>query len=216
MARPASFSSAASGPRASNVNYLGAAYCALAALPHLRASRGRLVVVSSLAGKTVVDVNRRRRVVIAEDEAIIRLDLRETLEEEGYEVVGERGDLGRGVGHAATLREPVPAAHEPTGPARASGSAGAHAVDGDEIADRLSRAHTGVERGKRVLKNHLETFALCTQGLALQTADGGVPQANFTGAHRCEPHHGLAFARSPAFLWRTCTTGGTGGRGAAR
>jgi two-component system, response regulator PdtaR len=31
------------------------------------------------------------RVVIAEDEAIIRLDLRETLEEEGYEVVGESG-----------------------------------------------------------------------------------------------------------------------------
>jgi two-component system, response regulator PdtaR len=31
------------------------------------------------------------RVVIAEDEAIIRLDLRETLEEEGYEVVGEAG-----------------------------------------------------------------------------------------------------------------------------
>ena len=35
------------------------------------------------------------RVVIAEDEAIIRLDLRETLEEEGYEVIGEagRGDV---------------------------------------------------------------------------------------------------------------------------
>ncbi len=34
------------------------------------------------------------RVVIAEDEAIIRLDLKETLEEEGYDVVGEtsRGD----------------------------------------------------------------------------------------------------------------------------
>jgi two-component system, response regulator PdtaR len=31
------------------------------------------------------------RVVIAEDEAIIRLDLREILEEEGYEVVGETG-----------------------------------------------------------------------------------------------------------------------------
>ena len=31
------------------------------------------------------------RVVIAEDEAIIRLDLRETLEEEGYEVVAETG-----------------------------------------------------------------------------------------------------------------------------
>jgi response regulator NasT len=35
-----------------------------------------------------------RRVVIAEDEAIIRLDLKEILESEGYEVVGEasRGD----------------------------------------------------------------------------------------------------------------------------
>ncbi|MFK8023455.1 MAG: ANTAR domain-containing response regulator [Ilumatobacter sp.] len=31
------------------------------------------------------------RVVIAEDEAIIRMDLRETLEEEGYEVVAETG-----------------------------------------------------------------------------------------------------------------------------
>ena len=31
------------------------------------------------------------RVVIAEDEAIIRLDLKETLEEEGYAVVGETG-----------------------------------------------------------------------------------------------------------------------------
>src|SRR5262249_1221481 len=31
------------------------------------------------------------RVVIAADEAIIRLDLRETLEEDGYEVVGETG-----------------------------------------------------------------------------------------------------------------------------
>jgi len=31
------------------------------------------------------------RVVIAEDEAIIRMDLRETLVEEGYEVVGETG-----------------------------------------------------------------------------------------------------------------------------
>ena len=31
------------------------------------------------------------RVVIAEDEAIIRLDLKETLEEEGYQVIGESG-----------------------------------------------------------------------------------------------------------------------------
>jgi response regulator NasT len=33
-----------------------------------------------------------RRVVIAEDEALIRMDLREMLEEEGYEVVAEAGD----------------------------------------------------------------------------------------------------------------------------
>ena len=32
-----------------------------------------------------------RRVVIAEDEAIIRLDLKEILQDEGYDVVGETG-----------------------------------------------------------------------------------------------------------------------------
>lgn len=36
-------------------------------------------------------VARPTRVVIAEDEAIIRLDLRELLEEEGYEIAGETG-----------------------------------------------------------------------------------------------------------------------------
>jgi AmiR/NasT family two-component response regulator len=34
----------------------------------------------------------RRRVVIAEDEALIRMDLKEMLEEEGYEVIAEAGD----------------------------------------------------------------------------------------------------------------------------
>lgn len=34
----------------------------------------------------------RRRVVVAEDEALIRMDLKEMLEEEGYDVVGEAGD----------------------------------------------------------------------------------------------------------------------------
>src|SRR3712207_8917319 len=34
----------------------------------------------------------RRRVLIAEDEALIRLDLREMLIEEGYDVVGEAAD----------------------------------------------------------------------------------------------------------------------------
>lgn len=42
------------------------------------------------------------RVVLAEDEAIIRLDLRETLEAEGYEVVG---DYGRGDEALEGIRE---------------------------------------------------------------------------------------------------------------
>jgi len=45
------------------------------------------------------------RVVIAEDEAIIRLDLREILEEQGYEVVGE---TGRGDEAVALVREHQP------------------------------------------------------------------------------------------------------------
>jgi response regulator NasT len=45
------------------------------------------------------------RVVIAEDEAIIRLDLKETLEEEGYEVVGE---TGRGDEAVQLVREHKP------------------------------------------------------------------------------------------------------------
>ncbi|MGB8861982.1 MAG: response regulator [Ilumatobacteraceae bacterium] len=44
------------------------------------------------------------RVVIAEDEAIIRLDLRETLEEEGYEVVGETGRGDRAIDLVRELR----------------------------------------------------------------------------------------------------------------
>jgi short-subunit dehydrogenase len=36
------------------VNYLGAVYCTHAALPYLKASRGLLVAISSLAGKTGV------------------------------------------------------------------------------------------------------------------------------------------------------------------
>ena len=44
------------------------------------------------------------RVVIAEDEAIIRLDLRETLEEEGYEVVGEAGRGDRALDLVRQLR----------------------------------------------------------------------------------------------------------------
>lgn len=44
------------------------------------------------------------RVVIAEDEALIRLDLKEMLEEEGYSVVGEAGDGETAVSLARDLR----------------------------------------------------------------------------------------------------------------
>ncbi|MDQ1712861.1 MAG: two-component system, response regulator PdtaR [Frankiaceae bacterium] len=45
-----------------------------------------------------------RRVLIAEDEALIRLDLREMLEEEGYDVCGEAGDGQTAVDMALRLR----------------------------------------------------------------------------------------------------------------
>jgi response regulator NasT len=44
------------------------------------------------------------RVLIAEDEALIRLDLREMLEEEGFEVVGEAADGEQAVALATELR----------------------------------------------------------------------------------------------------------------
>ena len=44
------------------------------------------------------------RVVIAEDEALIRLDLKEMLEEEGYEVAGEAGDGEKAMDLASALK----------------------------------------------------------------------------------------------------------------
>jgi two-component system, response regulator PdtaR len=46
----------------------------------------------------------QRRVLIAEDEALIRLDLKEMLTEEGYEVVGEAGDGEQAVTMAGELK----------------------------------------------------------------------------------------------------------------
>jgi AmiR/NasT family two-component response regulator len=49
-------------------------------------------------------VSETTRVLIAEDEALIRLDLKEMLEEEGYSVVAEVGDGRQAVDQARELR----------------------------------------------------------------------------------------------------------------
>jgi two-component system, response regulator PdtaR len=53
---------------------------------------------------TELGQERRPRVLIAEDEALIRLDLAEMLVEEGYDVVGEAGDGEMAVRLAEELR----------------------------------------------------------------------------------------------------------------
>lgn len=58
-----------------------------------------------LGAQTKEQMALARTVVIAEDEAIVRLDLREILEEEGYHVVGE---AGRGDEAVALVREHRP------------------------------------------------------------------------------------------------------------
>ena len=45
------------------------------------------------------------RVLIAEDEALIRLDLKEMLEEEGYSVVGEASDGQQAIDLRGNIRE---------------------------------------------------------------------------------------------------------------
>jgi response regulator NasT len=49
-------------------------------------------------------VTTQRRVLVAEDEALIRLDLKEMLEEEGYDVVGEASDGEQAVKLAEELK----------------------------------------------------------------------------------------------------------------
>jgi two-component system, response regulator PdtaR len=71
-----------------------------AAVPSRKATGVKLPVFGTLmpVSQTVV------RVIIAEDEALIRLDLKEMLEEEGYEVAGEAADGQKAVELASTLK----------------------------------------------------------------------------------------------------------------
>jgi two-component system, response regulator PdtaR len=71
-----------------------------------------------------------KRVVIAEDEAIIRLDLKEILEAEGYEVVGETGRGDEAV-ELVAAQQPDLAILDIKMPG----------IDGIEAARRISAAH---------------------------------------------------------------------------
>lgn len=69
------------------------------------ASRSRHnCVMSTGEVRSTESVTSPRRVLIAEDEALIRLDLAEMLREEGYDVVGEAGDGQEAVELAESLR----------------------------------------------------------------------------------------------------------------
>jgi response regulator NasT len=57
---------------------------------------------ASVAPQTVAE-ERPKRVLIAEDEALIRLDLREMLQEEGFDVIGEAADGEQAVEMAVEL-----------------------------------------------------------------------------------------------------------------
>src|ERR1041385_7054435 len=50
------------------------------------------------------DAAKPHRVLVAEDEALIRMDLAEMLREEGYEIVGEAGDGQEAVDLAESLK----------------------------------------------------------------------------------------------------------------
>jgi len=58
----------------------------------------------SLTSVTQTDQTTPRRVVIAEDEVLIRMDLAEMLGEEGYDVVGQAGDGQKAIELAEELR----------------------------------------------------------------------------------------------------------------
>jgi len=65
---------------------------------------GTVGMVGLVGSPTVDLMTAPLRVLVAEDEALIRMDLREMLEEEGYDVCGEAGDGATAVRLARELR----------------------------------------------------------------------------------------------------------------
>jgi two-component system, response regulator PdtaR len=72
--------------------------------PTARVGTSRAAAAAAAPAVRTTPPTSRPRVVIAEDEALIRLDLLETLQELGYDVVGEAGDGERAVALAEELR----------------------------------------------------------------------------------------------------------------
>ena len=68
-----------------------------------RGGYARMSPMASAAGSPP-DAVKARRVLVAEDEALIRMDLAEMLREEGYEIVGEAGDGQEAVDLAESLK----------------------------------------------------------------------------------------------------------------
>jgi AmiR/NasT family two-component response regulator len=69
-----------------------------------RVGHDTMTPMTGSSSETPAESTKPRRVLIAEDEALIRLDLAEMLKEEGYEVVGEAGDGQEAVELADTLK----------------------------------------------------------------------------------------------------------------
>src|SRR3954453_5587346 len=104
--------------------------------PHCSASRTTCSIAWPPSSPTEDPVptasDQSTRVVIAEDEAIIRLDLKELLEEEGYEVVGETGRGDEAVELVRSLTPALAILHSRT-PGRDRVSAPRH-IPGERLA----------------------------------------------------------------------------------
>jgi len=69
-----------------------------------RARHDTMTPMTGSPSEAPTDSHTPRRVLVAEDEALIRLDLAEMLKEEGYEVVGQAGDGQEAVELADSLK----------------------------------------------------------------------------------------------------------------